>query len=806
MYISLNWIRDFVDLPADIDSQELALKLTMVTAEVEGIEQINVHAKGLVAAEVLASKALPGTKALWRVELTTVNQQYTTITAATDITPGCRVIYAPPGATLPGIGQIRSTTVGDETSEGMIIPGEMIGMLQAEQKAIFLPPSVEVGSAIDTAELDDWVIEIDNKAVTHRPDLWGLYGFARELAAIYNTTLKPYDQFVLPADTMTDASKSEIPIVIDAPDKCPRYTGLMIDGLRHHPAPLWMQARLSHVGVRPIDLIVDLTNYIMIELGQPMHAFDGARIDRIEVAVAKPGETFTTLDNVTRTLPEGALMIQSNRRSVALAGIMGGLDTEVTAETTRVLLESANFEPTTIRRCAAAMGHRTEASARFEKSLDPLNTVLGIGRFVKLAQTEIGNVTLASTLSDAFPKQPEPVSVNVDLQFLDRFMGRHVEPDQVRGILTAIGFGVEAIGGDTIRVDVPSYRATRDVAIEADVIEEVARFVGYENVEPRLPHVALRNFEPNALQRLQRRSLELLTGAMGFCEIQNYVWFDTAWLATLGFDPGQCVQLRNPPAAGFESLRTTLGPDMLAAAERNRHNLEAFNIVELGSVFYPRPDGDTYGLEQCHIGLTSVLRGVKKTEDRCFEQIKAAVDTWAQKVLGHRPTFTPNTRPNPLPWQHAHKTAEVVVAGKRVGYVTVAPDTLKGRIHDHLRRSSIAIAELNLHDALDVPTSVSPLPDVPAHPQVRLDFSLLAEADRPYVEIAEMLNSFEHPLLSRLTFLGSYQGKPLPDDKRSLTLRATIGHGDKTLTDEQRRDVETRFTAFLTENGLELRA
>jgi phenylalanyl-tRNA synthetase beta chain len=373
MYISLNWIRDFVDLPADIDPRELAERFTIVTAEVEGVEHITCDAKGLIAAQIVSVEPIPGTERMYAVRANLGSTQVDTVTIAEGLKPGDRVIYAPVGSTLPGVGKVSKRQAGGRTSEGMIAPGDALGLATVGQRAVWLPPSTVVGSAIDLAEFDDWVIEVDNKSITHRPDLWGHYGIARELAAVYGKPLEPYP--VAPLKDIDNPSLPEIPIVIDDPAKSPRYSALRFTGVRPQPAPLWMQVRLAHVGLRPIDVLVDLTNYIMAELGQPMHAFDGSNIDRIEVAVAAPGEKFKTLDGVDRTLPAGALMIQSHRKSVALAGIMGGFDTEITEKTTDLLLESANFEAATIRKCAAALGHRTDASARFEKSQDPLNTV-----------------------------------------------------------------------------------------------------------------------------------------------------------------------------------------------------------------------------------------------------------------------------------------------------------------------------------------------------------------------------------------------------------------------------------------------
>jgi phenylalanyl-tRNA synthetase beta chain len=469
LFVSLNWLRDFVDVPADVDPRGLAEQFTVTTAEVEGVEQVACDARGLVAAGIVSVEPIPGGN-LFAVRVDIGSAQLDSVTVAEGLAAGQRVIYAPPGAHLPGIGAVGERKVSGRTSAGMIVPGDALSLPTVGQRAVWLPLTTKVGSSVDMTLFNDWIIEIDNKSITNRPDLWGHYGIAREVAAVLRRPLKAYP--VAPIAEVDDPALPAIPIVIDDPVKCPRYTALRFQQVRSQPAPLWMQVRLAHVGLRPIDLLVDLTNYIMVELGQPMHAFDGTHIERIEVATAKPGEKFTTLDGFERTMPAGALMIQCNRRSVALAGIMGGADTEITPQTKSLLLESANFEPATIRRCATALGHRTDASARFEKSLDPQHTVLAIRRFVYLARPELPEMRFTSRLSDCFPSPPPPVVVEVDPAFVSRYVGRSVSAKTVRSILEPLEFKVQP-AGDKLKVTVPTFRATKDVTIEADVIEEV---------------------------------------------------------------------------------------------------------------------------------------------------------------------------------------------------------------------------------------------------------------------------------------------------------------------------------------------
>ncbi|MBN1346361.1 MAG: phenylalanine--tRNA ligase subunit beta [Phycisphaerae bacterium] len=805
MLISLNWLKDFVGIPADLSPRELADRLTMSTAEVEGVKQVVVQANDVIAAKVVRVGAVPEKRRLSHAVLDVGGREVETVTAALNLRPGHIIAYAPEGTTVGVIGKIERTTVAGLASVGMILPGEALGILQTTQEAVFLPPSSEPGSVLDVTELNDWVLEIDNKSVTHRPDLWGHYGIAREVAALLDRPLRAYEELIVPLAGLENEERDAIPIVIDDPTLCPRYSALTMTGMLVQPSPLWMQARLSHVGQRPIDLLVDLTNYIMFDVGQPTHAFDGERVTQIEVAVAKPGETFLTLDGMERKLPKGTLMIQSGRKNVALAGIMGGAETEVTAETKTVLLESANFEPATIRRAAAVMGHRTEASARFEKALDPANTVLGIGRFVKLAVAELPEFRVVSTLSDCYPAPKPAASVEVDLGFANRFIGAEVPRDRVERILTSLGFRCEPSEGDRLLVHVPSYRATRDVAIEADIIEEISRIVGYGNIPDVLPNVTMRSFTAVPAVQVDRRSLELLCGGLGFNEVHTYIWYDQAWLDLLGFEPGECIEIAGASAGG-RRLRHTVMPQLVAAAELNRRYFDRFKLVTIGSVFLPEPDPrqDWPGRECRHMGLAAVSRG---NEDLAMEELKRSVELWSRQIL-HRPVAfaEPGDSGSSKPWEHPIKTSDVMIDGRCAGRLTLVPLECRLKIDEHLRRWAIALAEVDLDVAAEVGQADESLCAVPTRPQAELDFSVLADVTHRYATVSEAIGQFEHPLLRRLTLVECYEGKNIPDGKRSLTFRAQVGSAERTLTDEDLQGFREAFTAHLAGCGLALRA
>ncbi len=798
MLISVNWLRDYVDIPDSVDVRALAERLTITTAEVEGVEQIKTDAKGLIAARIVSVDPVEGKPNLKKVELDLGGKSANVVSAAPVLRVDELVVFAPPGASTAETGKIESTTVADLPSEGMIPPGSAIGIPASDKDAIFCPPSMKPGDAIDADMLEDWVIEIDNKSITHRPDLWGHYGIAREVAAILGKPLKPYP--VTNLERLGDKKLPEVPITIDDADRSPRYSALKMTGVRAQAAPLWMQTRLGHVGLRPIDCLVDLTNYIMADLGQPMHAFDGSKIDCIEVGLANDGDTFTTLDGVERKLSNEALMIQSDRKSVALAGIMGGLESEVAEETQTILLESANFEASGIRKTCAALGLRTDASARFEKSLDPNNTVLSIQRFVHLASAEFPELQMASRLSDAYPKKLADISVQVDPQHVAKTMGHPVDENQMTDILTAIGFGVESKKGK-LHVSVPSYRATKDISIAADILEEIARNVGYDNITPQLPEVQVRHFAANPQHIVERNALRAFCMGLGYSEVHLYIWYDEDWLKRLNFKPAAGPVLVNPAAAGQEQLRCSLMPGLLLAADRNRFHAEAFKLCEVGTVFKKGPDSKN---QSRHLGLISAKRG-KGGDDGLFAAIKGDLESWAWQTLGCGLNYEHASKDSTNPWTHENKTANVVANGITIGTVSVCPLALRKNIDEHLSAWSIAWAEINLDLLHDFKVDSKSLRRVPEYPEVEMDFSLLIDAGSPYATVNENLARFDDPLLRRVTYVGAYEGKSVPTGKRSLTYRVLFGSPERTLAEEDVNAVKASFEKHIGGCGYELR-
>ncbi|MCH7721565.1 MAG: hypothetical protein IH988_11370, partial [Planctomycetes bacterium] len=400
--------------------------------------------------------------------------------------------------------------------------------------------------------------------------------------------------------------------------------------------------------------------------------------------------------------------------------------------------------------------------------------------------------------------------------FVRKVMGHPVTDDQMKRILRALEFTVDD-RGDSMRVTVPSFRATKDVQTEVDLIEEICRYVGFGNITPSLPEVTVRCFQPNPAHTLEHATLRHWCESCGYHEIYGYIWDDVNWNRQLGYAPSDSHELRNPAGAGLQFLRQSLIPGLLAAADRNRHHFDEFHLAELGSVFQPRPaaiggmgdpggpDGDTAADtgERKRIGLLAARRS-KKAEADLLAELKGAVETWALRALGAPLWF--DRADAQLPWEHPIKTAMARVQGKSIGRLGVVPLPLRQRIDDHLAAWSMVWAELDLVSALEVTSPVEQLPPIPSHPQVDLDFSFLVRAADRFKDVSRKIAEFRHPLLQRVSFLDSYEGKSTGSDRRSLTFHFSLGAESRTLTDEDLATFRTAFQSHLDRLGYTLRS
>ena len=479
MLISCNKLKSYIKNSSDIDWLNIWNTFTIRTAEVEEVREVGNTFDSVVVAEILTCTEHPDSD---HMHILTVDagdaEPIQVVCGAPNVRVGLKTAYVKVGGHIDGM-EIKSRPLRGILSNGMCCSGREIGISDNHDGILDLPKEWVNGTNIkEYLSIDDIIVEIDNKSLTNRPDLWGHYGIAREICAITSHELLP-----LEVEEITN-DKKDLDIVINNPELCYRYCGLKLDNILNNKTPLDMQIFLYYVGMRSISLLVDITNYLMLELGQPMHAFDSRVVENIEVGNASEGDKYTTLDGTMRTLTKDMLMIKNGNKYFCIAGVMGGLDSEILSDTTSAFIESATFNAGSVRRTAVKLGLRTEASSRYEKSLDPNMTDLAIKRLVYLLRKENPDMVIASNLTDIYPNPVSEEKIILDKKTLNIYMGRDLEDSQVKNILETLGFKV-SITDDSIEVIVPSYRATKDIKIKQDLIEEIARIYGLENFTPR---------------------------------------------------------------------------------------------------------------------------------------------------------------------------------------------------------------------------------------------------------------------------------------------------------------------------------
>ena len=630
-------------------------------------------------------------------------------------------------------------------------------------------PGTDIKSIID---IDDVIVEIDNKSLTNRPDLWGHYGIAREIAAIYGKELKP-----MQIDSLDGSeSKEKLDITVEDIEKCFRYSGLKIDGAKDLKTSMNMKVRLFYCGMRPISPLVDLTNYLMLEMGQPMHAFDSRQVESgIVVRSTKEPTMFKTLDGLERKLPEDILLICNKERPVAVAGIMGGENSEVLEDTTSILLESATFDGPSIRKSSTKMGLRTESSARYEKCLDPNMTVLAIQRFVKLLRDMQADIKFASALTDVYCNKLEPIDITITKPYIDRYIGNTLPKEKMIDVLRSLEFKVE-VDGDNFKIKVPTFRATKDITMKVDIIEEITRIFGYDNIVPQTLDIALKPLEFNEERITDHKVKELLSERFGASEVNSYIWYDNTFNNRMGIETNAKVKVLNLHAQDANTLRDSMVPGMLGFAEKNEKTYDDFSLFEIGSVFKAATPKDK--CEQ-HKNICVLVGSKIKSEDELFYDLKGMVTFIAKTLKNVKLDFAPCASEHN--WVHPMKSVDVSYNGNLMGYITVVHPMIKKNIGKKL---NVAVLEINRDVLQAINNDAIKYRDLSKFPEVILDYSFLVDNAVTFDKLLEDIRIFKSDLLTGFEFVTIYTGKGLPEGKKSMTFRFVIGSNEKTLSSE----------------------
>ena len=768
MKFSYNWIREYV--PAlDTPARQLERLITMRTAECEGIEETGGLLAQACAARVVSVEPIPGSHNVKASVQTGLYGDKVVVCGAPNCRPGMFSAYVP----------IGKKVVNGVESDGMLASAAELGLNR--DAAGILELAGPIGAPL--ACCADSIVEIDNKSITHRPDLWGHFGMAREVAAILRHPLRdPVKPSLIPGEPAP--IPSPIKVAIEDLDLCPRYSALVFDNVTVQPSPLWLQYRLTAIGLNPINNIVDMTNFIMSELAQPMHAFDRDLLhgDTIFVRRAHEGEYFLALNEQDFTLHPSNLVIADAKGAVALAGVIGGMDSAIADSTTRIVLESACFNASSVRRTSAALKLRTDASMRFEKSQDPANTVRGLARAVELLQELSPGIRLVGGLADRSKLIPPPPPILLPMAWLVRKLGKNVSPEVVRDILERLAFGVSTAAPGVFSVTVPSWRATKDVSVKDDLVEEVGRMIGYDSIEPRPPAV-LTTVPPANEERAFNRRVRAVFADQGFTEVYNYSFVAEADACAFGMEPAEHVTVANPIAPNQSLLRMSLLPELRGNVLENAKHFDAFRLFEIGREIHRQPQGLPREIPHLAAAIYS-----KDGDGRLFEMKRAAE------------CLMPGAETRPCaakPYEHPARAAEIHWNGAVAGRLF--------ELHPSLAEGRTAMLDLDLTLVQAATPKEKRYTPIRRYPSSAFDLSVVARERELVGDLRGKLAALAGPLLESIEYQRQYAGPPLAEGTKSVSFRLTVGSPERTLSSEEVGEIRARLIDGMRAHGYDLR-
>ena len=789
MLISCRWLSRHVSLEG-IDLDDLANRFTLNVAELDGVHRVGDEASQAVVGHVLEANPVEGTHLnLCQVDVGAESARQI-ICGAPNVAAGQRVPVLLPGSVIGDL-TIAERTVRGHLSQGMIASESELGLSDDHDGIMVLDGQPSPGTPLgELVDVTDVLFEIDNKSLTHRPDCWGHHGVAREVAAIIG---RPLNALKLEVQYTDEATVS---VEVQSPEACPRYLAVSMDNITVGPSPLWMRTLLHRVGVRAINNVVDATNFVMLDIGNPLHAFDRRQVkgDQIIVRQAHAGEAFTTLDGQTHTLGADDLLIGDAERGVALAGIMGGQNSEICDDTTALILEAANFRAATVRRTASRLGIRTDSSARFEKSLDPQSAALASRAFCALMVELDPSCRVDSRLIDIEADAPAPPTITLPFALVDSRLGVTLERAQIIDYLERLGFQVTRHDA-TLEVVVPSWRASKDIGIAADLIEEIGRSYGYDNIPPSAPVVQLSKPHNNAQKQFEYALRRFLAFNAGMDEVMTYSFEHDPTLEKLGVSTEERVTLRNPINAEMPAMRRHLGPNLLSALELNARRHPEVRLFEVGRVFHPTTErGELPSQPVTAGGIWAEMLSDTDPDARLFSQLKGVL-MGLPRAVG-RPTLSLRQGGVTHPWVHPVRQATIALSGRPIGYLGQAhPMALKSLDIEQLA----VLFELDLdayREASATPLTYTP---IARYPSVFRDFAVIVDEAIRGEEIVGAIKSASPSRIRSVSFQSVYRGQGVPEGQKSMAWSVTMAETSGTLSEPEIREVEQAIWAALSE-------
>ena len=826
MYISIDWIKDFVDLPTGLRDRELSERITLGVCEVEGWERTGAM---LSKVSVAAIKSVAPHPDADKLHLATVDlgngEEATVVCGASNCRAGIKAPYAALGTSFPGGFTLEPKKIRGVVSEGMLCAEDELGLSDNHEGLMELSADAPVGATLAAAlgegAVDDLVLDIDNKSLTHRPDLWGHYGMAREFAAVFE---KPYnDKFndewaaALKAKINEDAEstgtrgKPPVTIHVEKDSANRGFLGLSVDGIKIGESPDWMQRRLNTAGMRPINSIVDISNYAMLETGIPNHIFDRSTIAGGKIIVRRAGndETFVTLDEQERKLIPSDTMVCDAEKPSAIAGVMGGLDSSVSDDTTSIMVEVANWTDAEIRRTSTRLGLRTDASQRYEKSLDSQQLEKALLRiFELLLELNSGAKAVGGIQSDNMP-DPVEMAIETSPARITKVLGEDVSDERLTGILEALGFRVEAIPGadtdgkgKTHLVHVPTWRSTKDVECEADIVEEIGRIIGFDNITPVSPSHDIAALRLSPAKTMVRKAQDYLVLRGHALEIMTYPMTGLSLLTKAAWPVlNEGLILANPITPDHDRMRPSLIPSLLEAAANNRKEHDSFRIFEIGRS-YADLGGEKYSEDLQQIGVV-----FQETKFNPFIELADLMEGLCSclnlplRMVPGNPSKAHPMVPQGWAGSHPHEILDLQVMGRSRGAVlSVHPQItrafkIKGRT---------AIAVLDITEVMAKPlkdrTTFKALDRFPGSV---FDLTVVAAGKTSASDVLGVVQGMKMKELRSVTVLDVFD---MGEKGKALTLHAEFRDAEKTLDASFIKEAEDRVIAVLDRAGYPLRS
>lgn len=810
MKISLNWLKKYIDIPDTVTPEQLARDITRCSAEVESIEKEGPLLDKVVVGTILKCTDHSNADSLKVCEVD-VGQDvsYTIVCGGSNLKKGQRVAVALPGAYVQWHGEgdpveVKKIKIRGIESNGMICASDEIGLADlypaSDQKHILdldeYNIAASVGDSLRTVlGYTDTIFDIDNKTLSNRPDLWGHYGFAREVATIIDVPFKgmPIPDF--------DMGEEAIPVQIDNYTLCTRYMGVAMESVSIQESPAWLKHELEKIGIRPINTIVDITNYVMADLGQPLHAFDLDQINgSIHVRNAQDKEKVTLLDDSVIELDSEMLVIADDSQVLALAGIMGGLSSAVTDKTNRIFIECAHFDATNIRHTSTKVGVRSDSSSRFEKSLDPLALDRVLKHVVNLVKKVSPNAQVFSKVIDQKRELPEQINLFLHFDDVGRILGTDlIKPEFIEKTLLSLGFTIEKEDAGW-KLGVPSWRATKDITIVEDVVEEILRIFGYDAIQAKSPNMPLEIPQRSIYRDTERKIKSLCSSRFGMNETYTYSFISKDLIEKCGDSTELFYELENPVAYTTPFLRRTLLQPLIETVYENLKHYNDVRIFEIGRVFDKEKEG------QYHVSIDSKdllpaqpykCAGAISLEnaDTPFYDIKNVALGMLKQL--HVPYILKVVEADGLmPWMHPMRTVEVWALNDFIGVITELHPSVA---HTFGISQRVGLFEFDMKALIEHMEEASKYQQTSMYPEIKLDISCVIDAGVYWQDIVNVMKEKKADIIKSIKLIDIFEDdKYKAEGKKSLTLRVAYQSHERTLEQEEVQKIHDLLIEKLT--------